>query len=548
MAAKVGRIPLDTIIRDKLNPITDSSSDSLLKSPLTNKNLVSQGDLYPQNTDSTDIDVIRKIGAGAYARVYEISVDGETLALKRNLAEKRENFTSSSTIIEMDMLSRSHGEPNVAELDMIAQSKQLQGLLSPIRNRKFRDDDYMLFLKYANRDLAAIIKDKKVALDTDEIRVILYQILLGVEGLHHIGIIHRDLKPANILVIDDNNTTTVRICDFSISKQKCNQEPNTPRMCTETTRAPEIWVKAPYDNKVDIWSVGCILFEMLKRKPFLTASYNNIADNVKEIVRCHPDNVKKEDIERLGGMKFEDDFPACEKTWKKYFSNIDEDLLSLLKGMLKFSPKSRWTVSHCLESSFFDPVRHRITMVRQLRESESEKYQFIYHVENNLLTETLIRKLNRFIARHKMFTNPRAPDQYWWAKPRFAFLCLNLILSYTTVVQFEEYLLKKASLRFYVIAYTLIKWMSPLKRIPTWKELIPTELDNPSNYLFADKFEKRLFFILYYQVYTPNPYDTVNKKLSIEESEKLYNFMINNLNLVHGRTVAEVYELFSTSN
>jgi hypothetical protein len=215
--------------------------------------------------------------------------------------------------------------------------------------------------------------------------------------------------------------------------------------------------------------------------------------------------------------------------------------------MLKFSPKSRWSVSHCLESPFFNPIRHRISTVRQLRETESQKNQFIYSVENNPLTEALIKKLKRFIEDNTMFASPRNADQSWWAKPRFAFLCLNLILSYTTITQFEEFLLKKASIRFYVIVYTIIKWMSPLKRIPSWKELVPSNLDTPAKYIFADKFEKHLFFILYYQVYTPNPYDTIKTKLSIEKAEALFNFMINNLSSIHGRTVAEVYELFSTS-
>lgn len=530
MSTAVRKDPVNRVQRDqlKLNIPIESSLDT-----------------------STDIDIIRRIGKGAYARVYEICVNNETLALKRNLAEKKENFTSSATIIEMDLLSRSHGEPNIAELDMIAQSKQLNGLLSPIRNRKYREDEYMLFLKYANRDLAAIIKDKKVELDINEIRVILYQILLGVEGLHSLGIIHRDLKPENILVIDDDETTIIKICDFSISKQECKQESNTPRMCTAKTRAPELWVKAPYDNKVDIWSVGCILFEMFKRKSFVSGNADKLIDNVKEIVRLHPDDIKSIDIERLGGIKFdghEDEFPPCEKTWKRYFPSIDLDLLGLIKGMLKFSPKSRWSASHCLESPFFDPIRHRITSVRELRELNMEGQQFMYNVADNPLTRTLMRKLKRFVDEHQMFDDPRISGQYWWAKPRLAFLCFNLILSYTCVTNFEEYLINEAVIRFYIIVYTIIKWMSPLKRVPSWKDLIPPAFDTVQLYQFADKFEKRLFYILNYQIYTYNPYDIVKKKLSMTEAQSLFNFMLNNLSSLHGRTAAEVYELFNTSN
>ena len=94
-----------------------------------------------------------------------------------------------------------------------------------------------------------------------------YQLLCGLKYLHSAHILHRDLKPSNILV---NANCDLRICDFGLSR---GADPSsldqglTEYVVTRWYRAPELLLTAPYSSEVDVWSTGCIVAEMLGRKP-----------------------------------------------------------------------------------------------------------------------------------------------------------------------------------------------------------------------------------------------------------------------------------------
>jgi serine/threonine protein kinase len=93
------------------------------------------------------------------------------------------------------------------------------------------------------------------------------QILLGLQYLHSNGVIHRDLKGANILVSVDG---TIKLADFGLSKiidSTCICEEMTPLRGTPYWMAPEMLGCKHYDEKVDIWSLGCTVVEMFIGKP-----------------------------------------------------------------------------------------------------------------------------------------------------------------------------------------------------------------------------------------------------------------------------------------
>ena len=85
---------------------------------------------------------------------------------------------------------------------------------------------------------------------------------LGLKHLHSYNIIHRDLKPENIGVKKD---CSLKIFDFGIARLD-NSFNKTQYVVTRYYRAPEVILGMAYDHKVDIWSVGCIMGEMI-RKP-----------------------------------------------------------------------------------------------------------------------------------------------------------------------------------------------------------------------------------------------------------------------------------------
>lgn len=91
------------------------------------------------------------------------------------------------------------------------------------------------------------------------LRAFHWPIQRGLKYLHSAGVIHRDLKPSNLLI---NDNCDLRICDFGLAREQDHKM--TGYVSTRYYRAPEImltWQK--YSYAVDIWSVGCILAEMI---------------------------------------------------------------------------------------------------------------------------------------------------------------------------------------------------------------------------------------------------------------------------------------------
>lgn len=90
----------------------------------------------------------------------------------------------------------------------------------------------------------------------------------GIRILHDSNILHRDLKSANVFIVEDG---TYKLGDLNISKVLtkglARTQTGTPYYCS-----PEVWKDIPYGPKSDMWSFGCILYEMAAQKPPFTAS------------------------------------------------------------------------------------------------------------------------------------------------------------------------------------------------------------------------------------------------------------------------------------
>ena len=92
------------------------------------------------------------------------------------------------------------------------------------------------------------------------------EIFRGLKSMHDLGIAHRDLKPENILLKDNS----IRICDVGSSKKldMSSGHMNTPYVVSRYYRAPELILACnKYTTSIDIWAVGCILFELIMRTP-----------------------------------------------------------------------------------------------------------------------------------------------------------------------------------------------------------------------------------------------------------------------------------------
>jgi serine/threonine protein kinase len=107
------------------------------------------------------------------------------------------------------------------------------------------------------------------------------QILRGLKYVHSADVLHRDLKPSNLLL---NASCDLKICDFGLART--NEAPTnmTEYVVTRWYRAPELLLNAEcYTPAIDMWSVGCIIAEMLGRRPAFPGK--DYLDQLKLIVR-----------------------------------------------------------------------------------------------------------------------------------------------------------------------------------------------------------------------------------------------------------------------
>ena len=146
---------------------------------------------------------------------------------------------------------------------------------------KEKDSFYILMEFCEYNDLNSFIKkykEKNELIPEPLIRTIIREICNGIKEIHSKKVIHRDLKPENIFISDDYK---IKIGDFGISKMLDGTSHASTGIGTWQYIAPEIVRGVKYTNKVDIWSLGCIIYELCTLKRCFDA--NNLINKKKKI-------------------------------------------------------------------------------------------------------------------------------------------------------------------------------------------------------------------------------------------------------------------------
>ena len=160
---------------------------------------------------------------------------------------------------------------------------------------------------------------KLKGLRSDQIKEIMKQLLQAVDYLHKKFVCHRDIKPENVLVhIDQNDTITLKLIDFNVS-QKCDSKFQMITVKgTKIFMAPELVENRNFNEKIDIWSIGCIMFYLLK---------NKIPDN---------------------GAKIQDDFYKICPNLNEELETLSIDEQNLLQGLLDPNMNTRLSAESAL--------------------------------------------------------------------------------------------------------------------------------------------------------------------------------------------------------
>ncbi|KAJ9457136.1 Mitogen-activated protein kinase HOG1 [Diplonema papillatum] len=182
----------------------------------------------------------------------------------------------------------------------------------------------------------------------------LYQLLQAMSHLHAQGVMHRDIKPQNILV---NSQGDVKICDFGLAREEDGSD-RTLYVETRWYRAPELIIGFKnYDTKVDIWSLGCVLYEMLDPDNEVLFPGQSSTTQLHLIL----DAIGKPTNQTLCELTTSE---AVRENILNYSRNESPLQLEgfplaadLLSHMLAFSPADRYSADECLAHKFFDDYR-----------------------------------------------------------------------------------------------------------------------------------------------------------------------------------------------
>ncbi|KAJ5909020.1 hypothetical protein N7495_001702 [Penicillium taxi] len=213
-------------------------------------------------------------------------------------------------------------------------------------------EDLYLVMDCISTDLHYLIQLRKKPLEGQFVLFFTYQILRGLKYIHSAGVIHRDLKPSNILI---NENCDVKICDFGLARGK--EQQMTGYITTRYYRAPEImltWQK--YSYSMDIWSVGCILAEMLTRKVlFPGKDHVNQFELITELLGKPPKEVM-EKVYSKETLEFVKSLPEPNNQLSSRLASrlgdVDPEAINLLEEMLDLDPQKRITAADALSHDY----------------------------------------------------------------------------------------------------------------------------------------------------------------------------------------------------
>ncbi|XP_043496762.1 mitogen-activated protein kinase p38b-like isoform X1 [Polistes fuscatus] len=296
--------------------------------------------------------MLTPVGSGAYGQVCS-AVDTTTnqkVAIKKLARPFQSAVHAKRTYRELRMLKHMNHENVIGLLDVFHPSSSLEDF-----------QHVYLVTHLMGADLNNIVRTQK--LSDDHVQFLVYQILRGLKYIHSAGIIHRDLKPSNIAVNED---CELKILDFGLARPTENEM--TGYVATRWYRAPEIMLNwMHYNQTVDIWSVGCIMAELLTGRTLFPGT-DHIDHLTRVLVLCGmPTEETLNKITSQEARNYIQSLPPLKKkNFKDVFRGANPLAIDLLELMLELDAERRITAEQALAhpylAQYADPTDEPVSL------------------------------------------------------------------------------------------------------------------------------------------------------------------------------------------
>ncbi|KAJ1898902.1 Cyclin-dependent kinase catalytic subunit [Kickxella alabastrina] len=282
-----------------------------------------------------------KVGEGTYGVVYKARdlKEGGIVAMKKIRLEGDDEGVPSTAIREISLLKELQHDNIVRLLDIVY-------------------DDYKLYLvfEFLDLDLKKYMDSVGPAgLSPVQVKSYMHQLVKGIAFCHTHRTLHRDLKPQNLL-IDQNGM--LKIADFGLGRAiGVPLRVYTHEVVTLWYRAPEILMGSrQYSLAMDMWSIGCIFAEMVRRRPLFPG--DSEIDEIFKIFRIlgTPTDKVWPGVSMLPDYK--PSFPKWQaKDLAELLPGLDADGINLLKRMLIYDPTRRISAKQALAHPYFNDIK-----------------------------------------------------------------------------------------------------------------------------------------------------------------------------------------------
>jgi serine/threonine protein kinase len=305
---------------------------------------------YPKYLDAIDIkvvtphyDALEKLGEGSYGIVFKAAnkQSGALVAIKKLRLDGMSEGVPATTIREITLLQELK-HPFVVNLISVLSGKRRVYLIFELLAKDLR----MAIVDLArNRQTLAFSTIKRYT----------KQMLTALWYSHNQRVVHRDLKPGNILVSEDGRC--VKVADYGLARSfEMELTTYTHEVVTLWYRAPELLLgERHYTPAVDVFSVGCILAEMVNGRPAFRGD-SDMAQLQKYFQALGtPTEATWPGVSQLRGHSA--NFPVLRGVPTKELAlDLDDLGVELLGMMLRMNPAQRPTVAECLSHPWLEGV------------------------------------------------------------------------------------------------------------------------------------------------------------------------------------------------
>ena len=276
-----------------------------------------------------DYQIIKEIGKGTYGCVYQV---------------QKKNTNDIYVIKQISLEGLKHREK---ELELVSQEAKILSLIDSdfvVKYYDFFEEEDIIFIVMEfcdGGDLEKFLKTKKkskIFLDEDLIWQIFLKITIGLADIHKKTILHRDIKSRNIFL---KKNLDVKIGDLGIGKILSDKNCATTYLGTPDYYSPEMIEQKPYNNKNDVWCLGCVLYELCTfETPF------KFAKGILKILSDEPEPIDSHYSQDLRDLLFKllrkkpEDRPSCSEILndKKVLNKVKT--LGLYEYIIKMNDNS----------------------------------------------------------------------------------------------------------------------------------------------------------------------------------------------------------------